>query len=201
MDPDGREIGDYYNFKGEWLGTDNKRDGKIYFGESIANRKVSTCYNDLYYAQQDYDLSIGTPESSMEFATVLQSGEIEHYKSSSSAGDQVRVNAGSTTENPSGTFEHSHPINFANGYAGPELLSNKDIESFKYFQLNIVVGQTIPEDAYSMRIPMCCFYDCNSTLLGSIEMKDLKKVIADQFVRNNMLIVPTELLIKEHLER
>ena len=192
VDPDGREIGDYYNWRGEYLGTDNINDGKIYFGESMSNYSVCTSYDDLYYAAYNYDRTLKTPNSSTEYATVLQFGEVEHYTSSPSRGDHVSVETKSTPEDPSGTFAHSHPINVLSDgrLAAPEELSDADKETFKYFQLNIVVGQTMPDQNTKIRIPKCYFYNSKAEEIGKIRISSLRKVLIDQFFRHDMLIDP-----------
>ena len=191
VDEDGREIGDYYNRYGKYLGTDGIDDGRIYFGESMSNYSVCTCNDDLFYALYNYNRTLKTPHSSTEYATVLQFGEIEHYMSSPSRGDHVSVEAKSTPDNPSGTFVHAHPINLTEGgYASPENLSEADKNSFKYFELNIVVGQTLPDSYSNRRASKCCFYNSDAKELGKISIWALKKVLSDQYNRHNMLINP-----------
>ena len=51
VDPDGMEYGDYYNYSGEYLGSDGKKDNKVYVASGISSvtnedGTVSTTFNN-----------------------------------------------------------------------------------------------------------------------------------------------------------
>ncbi|PKP22020.1 MAG: hypothetical protein CVU04_00170 [Bacteroidetes bacterium HGW-Bacteroidetes-20] len=153
VDPDGREIGDFYDLWGERLGTDGNPDGMVYFvddRESIRkinknDRKnkttdvsdvivyMTTSINDLSDALEVFDRTKDNGGSKEEYTVWDNDGN-------GFSGQGTEDDCDMPTS--SGRLSiHSHPFT-ENGdkLSTPDNPSRDDKNAFKNFDLNIIVG-------------------------------------------------------------
>ncbi|MDL2308440.1 RHS repeat-associated core domain-containing protein [Bacteroidales bacterium OttesenSCG-928-B11] len=200
VDPDGRSFGDFYDFGGNYLGTDGEKDNKVYLlnendvkdkitpknANGVAGKiKVSTTYQELNEANEVYNRTTGNGGNKEECSVVLD--EINVIKGPQ--GGDVSKGEKATTSFPSNKGEnrttsiHSHPLGeySNNTYYAPESLSLNDNATFNSYGLNIVVGNSKPRinasTGNSERVPQVVFYNSNSTSLGKMNISALKNVI------------------------
>ena len=162
VDPNGREIGEYFDMEGKWLGTDGKNDFRVYFVEdpesqaqlrkdvkegkyttSSINSKVATTTFVLNEIINVFDRTAnednnGNYEEGAAFDNDIlpirsDRGTVQHV--------DLKLNSGSTSI-------HSHTfVEFFNDKGEPCLYtpenpSDADKEVFKNFTLNVIVGKT-----------------------------------------------------------
>ncbi len=157
IDPDGREIGDYYDKQGNYLGWDGYEDYNVHIVTDracinrIKNNSVtplssvevalSTNYFVLQRVEDVLDMSIGD-NAQHEFCTTMQ-GTFSADIQSGEYGTAVlpsppEYGCGATTSihsHPDADDVYGHWIEYMS--AG----ENKDAQAFQSYDLNIIVGQ------------------------------------------------------------
>ena len=170
VDPDGREIGDYYNFNGVYLGWDGHYDDKVYIVDdskggykgdaagridhSSVSPEITTTYCALEAVQGVYNRTIANKGKYEESALVI-GGNIKPESEKGPCG--YYDNNGNPHCNPpvlteeqkmlSGlglTSVHSHPFELVYGILDNSYRtsspSSDDNELFKSCNMNIIVG-------------------------------------------------------------
>ena len=182
VDPNGREIGEYYDMNGKWLGTDGKNDYKVYFVEDSKSQKqlkkdarahqytssdikseISTTAFVLQEVVAVYDRTAGEGNNGQyeEASAFLTDYSIPALSERGTGGSvDLKLSHGSTSI-------HSHPFKSyvdSNGETiiyPPENRSSNDEAMFKNFAVNVIVGksQCDPESIGCVRRSQACFYN------------------------------------------
>ena len=153
VDPDGREIGDYYNTNGEYLGWDGKYDDNVYIIENgsdqrkIKNNKttsleelasapaVSTTYTALKAAINVYQRSHSKGNEGQYEESSLVDGRITHKGKRGTHNSAILPDPGYEVSYEAGISIHSHPDDNSAEYPGPD-----DPAVFSRYHQNIIVG-------------------------------------------------------------
>ena len=185
MDPNGREVGEYYDMNGTWIGTDGKNDYKVYFVEDSKSQKqlkqdarahrytssgikseIATTAFVLQEVVDVYDRTAGEGNNGQyeEASAFLTDYSIPVLSERGIDGSvELKLSHGSTSI-------HSHLFG---GYVNsdgetiihpPENRSKKDEAVFKNFAVNVIVGksQCDPESIGCVRRSQACFYNSSS---------------------------------------
>ena len=195
-DPDGREVGEYFDMEGNWLGTDGKNDFRVYFVEdpksqaqlkndaaekkfttSSIKSKISTSIFVLNEIIDVYDRTAGGDNMGQyeegsafenDFFPCMRSdqGIINHV--------ELKIHSGSTSI-------HSHTfVEFYNDKGEPclytpEYPSGADNIFFKNFTLNVIVGKI--DGNGSGRLPKAYFYNSSTDYIMNLEIGVIRKIL------------------------
>ena len=178
VDPNGEEIGDFYNLYGDYIGTDGKNDGKVYLvrdgASEIYIKENHRNKNIKYTNANDNNISIAfeTTYEDIQQALVVykKEGKNEEGGAFDNEGKwhdgkgykdhvELPISVGRTSI-------HRHPWDRGNDYSKiystPEKASEGDLQSFTGFQQNIIVGKRMGNfDAFqgsTNRQPIMSFY-------------------------------------------
>ena len=181
VDPNGEEIGDFYDFYGNHLGTDGIKDGKVYLVQGAS----TTYFDNNKKVNKDANIQISQTTTYKDLATAIalfhsngnNGGKKEvggaydsngKWKKGESYDDHVKlpISVGRTSIHLH-TWGKNDEIG-TKSYRSPENPSDKDWESFAGFSQNIIVGKTRGEYDYSLgclinRKPIICFYGNKET--------------------------------------
>ena len=178
VDPNGEEIGDYYNLFGEYLGTDGEKDNNVYLIEDGASeiyiRDNHKDKNIKYTSSKDKNIAIAYETTYEDIEQALAVYKKEGKKEEGGAFDnegkwhdgkgfddhvELPISVGRTSI-------HRHPWDrgndYSKNYATPEKASEGDLKSFTGFQQNIIVGKKMgnydPFQGSTNRQPIMSFY-------------------------------------------
>ena len=210
VDPDGREIGDYYNFNGTYLGWDGNYDDKVYIVDDSKNGapgitvspQITTTYSALeavqsvYYRTASIDNKGVYEESALvlggRLGSVIVNGERGYYDNNGNPHCNIPV----LTEEQkmlSGlglTSVHSHPFELVYGTLGNSYHTSRpssdDKELFKSCNMNIIVGYlsniTKPSEAYPQTTENigATFFSSSFEKIGSVKMNSINKIVMNK---------------------
>jgi hypothetical protein len=178
VDPNGEEIGDYYNLFGEYLGTDGEKNNIVYLIEDGASeiyiRDNHKDKNIKYTSSKDKNIAIAYETTYEDIEKALAVYKKEGKKEEGGAFDnegkwhdgkgfddhvELPISVGKTSI-------HRHPWDrgndYSKNYATPEKASEGDLKSFTGFQQNIIVGKKMgnydPFQGSTNRQPIMSFY-------------------------------------------
>ena len=167
VDPEGKEIGDYYDINGKYLGWDGKKDDNVYIvthQESI-NKIKSNSNNNQTTDTKEVTIAVSTnyfvPKQAENILnlTIADKGENEFSASmSGSLSTPIRKGKGKNGFMPSPldqtyplTSIHSHIFSDDKYDHWIEYMSSgedKDSHNFQSYDLNIIVGQRCTGTGY-----------------------------------------------------
>jgi RHS repeat-associated protein len=198
VDPNGEEFGDYYDFYGNYLGTDGNKDGIVYL---VQGSSTSYIKNHKVVNKEDPNIHISQTTTYRDLATAValfhsngnNGGKKEvggaydldgNWKEGESFDDHVKlpISVGKTSIHLH-TWGKSDEIG-TKKCRSPENPSDKDWDSFAGFSQNIIVGKTIGEydcssACFINRKPVICFYGNKKTAESNctIGIEAAKKII------------------------
>jgi len=201
VDPDGEEIGDFYDQWGRKIGSDGHADDIVFIvsdqnsqNQIKENRRnhgytnaddvkvdVATTYDVLREAADVYERTVRNGGYNEEASALPTNGSPNDWAKQSGVNEHsVEVPL------PQGdVFIHSHTLRKRNpqnpcDYATPKVISKKDITHFNDFKLNIVVGDDGGDcigGVLQGRIATVSFYDSNSKNLLNLPLTVVKKIV------------------------
>ncbi len=198
VDPNGEEIGDFYDQWGRKIGSDGRADDNVFIVSDQAsqnkikeNRRnhvntnsadvkvdVTTTYNVLSEASDVYERTVkngGYNEEASALPTDGGSADWERKSGVNEHSVEVPIPQGDV-------LIHSHPLKKRNpcDYTSPKVISDKDKSHFEKFKLNIVVGNdggNCSGGVWSGRKPTASFYDSSSKNLINLLFDVVKKIV------------------------
>lgn len=211
IDPDGREIGNYYNWYGKYLGTDGNDDGMVYLISDKKSQRIiksnnrKNCTTTISDVKADVSTSINVLIEAVNVynRTVMNGGEDEECSAFDCDGNLIRGARGHGGEAKLPISEgsvsiHSHRLTTEKQgkstiYRTPELPSTIknsgrkecDETSFVGFDLNIIVGDLSFDDFDGTRKSAMSFYGPIITN----EKKDLTGAIGTIYISNVKKII------------
>ena len=191
VDPDGEAFGDYYDDLGRYLGWDGKNDFNVhivtdYFSKQriLKNTKnsnsptptsnvsiaISTNYFALKISKKILDMTI-SDKGKNEYGTALQ-GNVSEKIVKGAESLLLPSTLGFSLEQK--TSIHSHPYSENKNFA--DVISEDDKNSFKDYDLNIVVGKMYDNNEFGF-----AFYKPNeANPILSLDLSALTKIINNQ---------------------
>ena len=182
VDPDGREIGDYYNTKGDYLGWDGVSDDNVFIvsdkrsemriinntkcGDATRQESVdiilSTNYRTLSMVESVLNMAI-SDQGMHEFAISLNSGGY-----SLQSIQLIGETGGTLPTDPAAmnTSIHSHQFHddvFDHWCENMSRGANKDAGAFPSYSMNVIVGESSKYSSYSSYEYGASFYDGRET--------------------------------------
>ena len=201
VDPNGEEIGDFYDQWGRKIGSDGHADDNVFIvsDQDSQNKIKENTRNHVYTNSEDVKVDVATTYNVLSEASSVYERTVNNggYNEEASA---LPLNGGpSDWERKSGTNEHSvevplsqgdvlihsHPLKKRNpknpcDYATPKVISDNDVKHFANFKLNIVVGDDGGDcsgGVWSGRKPTVSFYDSSSRNLLNLPLGAVKKIV------------------------
>ena len=201
-DPDGREFGDYFNFRGRYLGTDGSGDENVYIitnnadirtikrnnksGKSTATSsvhiKVSTTKCVLEKTNDVFSRLENNNGFCEEGASVFPDGYSIDYERGPDArytddGKGHITLPDGYERDGSGTLIHGHPLGETTERYWPVTtkLDNADATAAKENSMSIVVGMTKKDD-FGMRRKVVYFFDNTAKFIGGISRGALTRI-------------------------
>ena len=182
VDPNGEEVGDFYDLYGNYLGTDGIKDNMVYLVQGSSTSYIKDCKT---VSKDDPNINISQITTYKDLATAIalfhsngnNGGKKEvggaynsdgEWKEGEGYDDHVKlpISVGRTSIHLH-TWGKNDEIGTKN-YRSPENPSDKDWDSFTGFSQNIIVGKTSGEFDYSSgclinRKSVMCFYGNKET--------------------------------------
>ena len=182
VDPNGEEVGDFYDLYGNYLGTDGIKDNMVYL---VQGSSTSYIKDRKTVSKDDPNINISQTTTYKDLATAIalfhsngnNGGKKEvggaynsdgEWKEGEGYDDHVKlpISVGRTSIHLH-TWGKNDEIGTKN-YRSPENPSDKDWDSFTGFSQNIIVGKTSGEFDYSSgclinRKSVMCFYGNKET--------------------------------------
>ena len=197
VDPNEEEIGDFFDLKGRYLGTDGHDDRNVFIVTNIRDQRITKRNNkkELTTQPSEVDVTLSTTIDVLRETcdvyerTVNNGGDREEASTFDDNGNQIRYPTGSTTVDISVTGQvsiHSHLLNFIVGDDGskdniqtPSVLSQDDKSAFIGYGLNIVVGKSnCNEEVYGCyREPQAVFYNSQSMEILSMDLNSVYNIV------------------------
>ncbi len=200
IDPSGALDGDYYTFKGKYLGKDGKDDHNVFFVKNDDKNSIRTIKSNnrkgLTTQSSDVNVAVSTNQETLKetldvFYRTWENSGGNREEASVVSPDGSKILRGETgtegrTKLPSmegndNTSIHSHAYGDYTDHDGsywytPSEPSKKDEATFMHNRLNIIVGLEKPDNDGN-RIPKANFYNRKTESLGSMEINRIKKVL------------------------
>lgn len=182
VDPDGREIGDYYNWQGKRLGWDGQKDDNVYIVSGRIPKKFFDKKTGIVKSPDKVTIDVATSRSVIKEAvavydrTVANGGDNEECSAFDCNGNLVPGERGCGGEShlpiEEGTVSiHSHRLTetLRDGKVHirtpelPSTIKNSgklecDETTFLNFDLNIIVGKLQPDEFSDLRAGAMTFY-------------------------------------------
>ncbi len=201
VDPDGEEIGDFYDQWGRKIGSDGQTDNNVFIvsDQNSQNKIKENKRNHGYTNAEDVNVDVATTYDVLNEVSDVYERTVKNggYNEEASA---LPSNGGSTDwERKSGVNEHSVEVPLPQGdvlihshtlrkrnprnpcdYASPKVISGADQTHFKNFKLNIVVGDDGGDcvgGVWSGRKATVSFYNSNSQNLLNLPLDVVKKIV------------------------
>jgi len=199
VDPNGREIGEYFDMDGKWLGTDGKNDGLVHFVNDANSQKqlrrdarkdryttssikseVTTSITVLDEIIDVFDRTAGgNNNGKYEEGSAFKNDLFFPCRSERGVENHVDLKL----ENGS-TSIHSHSfvetLNAEGGYDiyVPEEPSKKDKQMFTHFTLNVIVGKTKfdPNENDRIRYDRAYFYNSSVECILDLDMSTIRQI-------------------------
>ncbi len=202
VDPNGEEIGNFFDAYGKYLGTDGIDDHNVYIVTNLGNQQKirSRDRKNLTTDPSQVEITLSTTkEILMEVCDVYDrteknGGDKEEATTYNMSGVRKPYPTGTRTIDVDKTGSvciHSHLLTFQLGEDGktydnvqtPNNLSGDDRNTFKGYDLNIVVGlsncdSSLPASVGCQgRIPQAAFYNRDAHEIISMDLSDIQKII------------------------
>ena len=198
----GKEIGQYLDWNGNFLGTDGKEDISVYFVSDEESINIITKNNEAQRVTSRSAVTVDWKTDIIEIEaiisvydrTVINGGDREEATSFSGGLPKTYPTGtpdGEIEIDPKGYLSiHSHKLHSFSCPDGtgtcvqtPYRLSEKDKSVFSKYAYNVIVGnsyESIPNFTtgvkYEKRLGTAVVYDSNSNMIGGILIDNLKKI-------------------------
>ncbi len=201
VDPNGEEIGEYYNWYGKYLGSDGNIDDNVFITSEKIKKKNKDENGNIINVKADVSTTKSVLKESVDVynRTVANGGDNEECSVFDDENNLVRgkMGQGGTTNLPRGLGKvsiHSHRLSTNKNskgemvYHAPEIPSTIkntghrecDETTFNGFDLNIIVGLSAPGEN-NVRTPQAAFYgrtiSGNEEPIGTMTISDMIRII------------------------
>ena len=202
VDPNGEEIGDFFDGYGRYLGTDGIKDQNVYIVTDETDRKmiISCTRKHRTVSSSQVNVTLSTTKEVLKEAcavydrTVNNGGDKEEATSYDLSGAKQTYPTGTRTidiDKTGSVSIHSHLLQLLLGEDGktydnlqtPNDLSGDDRTTFKGYDLNVVVGLSNCDSSLPAavgcqgRIPQAAFYNRDSSLIITMDLSDITKIL------------------------
>ena len=197
VDPNGEEIGNFFDGYGKYLGTDGSDNQNVYIVTNSKDQKKIKSQKTTNPSDVEITLSTTTDVLQETYAvydrTKKNGGDKEEAATFDLSGEKKTYPTGTRTmdiDKEGSVSIHSHLLVFLKGKDGkynnvqtPSDLSGDDKKTFKGYGLNIVVGLSncnsdLPASVGCQgRIPQAVFYNRDASEIITMDLSDITKIL------------------------